>query len=79
MTNDVTVEFSVERAKDVPRIGQRKTVRVNGRPTVLFCRKLYVDMVRDWDEETGTHPQLTFEGNATYGPTIRTWRGESGH
>ena len=78
MTNDVTVEFSVERAKDVPRIGQRKTLRVNGRREVLFCRKLDVDMVRDWDD-TGTHPQVTFEGNATYGPTVRTWRGESGH
>ena len=54
--SDVTVKFSTDRARDLPRVGQRKRVRVNGRPETLYVKRIVVEAstasggVRPWYE-----------------------------
>ena len=41
--SDVTVKFSTGRVEHIPRIGQRKRVRVNGRPETLYVKRVEVE------------------------------------
>lgn len=74
MTNEATVKFDVTRSADVPRPGQRKTVRVNGRPEVLYVKDVDVEAYRrvDWPTERslglgwrGTYTLVEFHTLAT--------------
>lgn len=65
MTNEVVVRFEVKRRSDVPQVGARKSVRVNGRMETLYIRHVNV-AVRKWQDDDG-HIEVLYQGTATMG------------
>lgn len=52
MVNSVKVEAYYNRAKDVPTIGQRKTMRVNGKGQKLVLNHIEAKRLRTEDMDT---------------------------
>ena len=63
MTKKCTFEFDVEKASDIPRVGTRKTVRLNGRAEMMWIRDVKVRARKD----VGA---LYFAGTATLGKDL---------
>lgn len=59
MTKEVTIDFDVTAERDIPRVGHRKMVRLNGRPEVMWVKSVDVRAER-W--EPGV---VSFVGTAT--------------
>ena len=51
MVDSVKVVATYERSNLIPRIGQRKKMRVNGRAQFLTLNRLEVERREAWDEE----------------------------
>ena len=57
MTDEATVGFETTRRSDIPMAGQRKTVRVNGRPEVMYVQRVNARAIKDYD---ATGRRLTY-------------------
>lgn len=72
MSSVVTVEFDTENEKDIPKVGHRKTVRVNGKPESLYVAAVSVEMTRVevYDEGTGKYMgiRIDYSGEAKLMP-----------
>jgi len=68
MTNTTTVEFSTKKHLDIPRIGQRKTVRVNGHDESLYVQEVRTK-VRGYFDDDGRY-RREFEGSYTLVPFV---------
>jgi len=51
MINEVKVNATYDRATQVPRAGQRKQMRVNGKVELMTLNKITVQRRADWHEE----------------------------
>jgi len=64
----VEVEFETPNPKDVPIIGRRKQLRVNGRMETLWTNEVAVERVYD-SGRTGDGPsRYHYVGTVLYGP-----------
>ena len=59
-STEVRVDFFTSKVRDVPRIGQRKRTRVNGRLETLYVSKVVVEFTRV--EVYGDLPESRFLG-----------------
>lgn len=76
-SNQIKVQFSVRKESKVPKVGHRKTMRVNGRVETLYVSQVDVEISRvelydDDGKFLGMHRE--FSGTATFIPfgSIRT-------
>ena len=58
MTDSVRIEFSTEHEKEVPRVGHRKTIHVNGAPEIMWVKEVTV-MAKKY-----IPGEIIYEGNA---------------
>jgi hypothetical protein len=52
-TTSVKVDFTTRKTGDIPRVGQRKSVRVNGRIEKLYVRHVEVTAFKDYEFPDG--------------------------
>lgn len=50
MTQTTTVELTTAKHADIPKIGQRKRVRVNGRDETLYVNEVTATVRGYWDD-----------------------------
>ena len=68
MTETTTVEFSTKKLSDIPHVGQRKRVRVNGHPETLYVREVR-SRVRGYYDDAGLY-RRELEGQYTLVPFV---------
>lgn len=54
-SDEVVVKYNVLNPKDIPQIGQRKAVRVNGRTETLYVKRLTANAMVDYAEKRPGH------------------------
>lgn len=67
----VEVEFATSSPREIPRIGQRKRLLVNGHHETLWCNGLEIERAYDHRrsiDAPGDRTYYQYVGVATYGP-----------
>ena len=64
MTNKLEFEFLVNKQKDVPKVGTRKRVKVNGKPETMYVYSVDVQATKSYDENL--HVEWEFGGLVVY-------------
>ena len=50
MSTDIRIEFLTQRRSEIPAVGQRKRVRINGRTETKHVRRIEVEAGREYKE-----------------------------